>query len=186
MAQAPAAVRREPRLCAAIRHGRADRSRCLFKGVQGGYLKSKRVFAAKSIDHRIIFDEDMLDRLVRQEIEIMRLLRHPGIPRLHEVYEQESQVILIVEDFDGEQFGDINLHDLTREDITMIAWHLLKIASHFQQNNIVHRDIKGNLMFKPTGSSNQIQVKLIEFGLSVFQGRKLINGKERNTWICCT
>ena len=134
------------------------------------HLKSKRVFAAKAIDHSMIFGEDMLDRLVRLEIEIMRLLKHPGIPRLHEVYEQDSQVILVMDYFDGEQFGEINLHDLTREDIAMIAWNLLKIASHLQQNNIVHRDLKpANLMFKRKGSSNRIQVKLIDFGLSVFQ-----------------
>ena len=114
MAQAPAAVRREPRLCTSVGHGRADRSRRLFEGVQGGHLKSKRVFVAKAIDHDIIFAEDMLDRLVKLKIEIMRLLRHPGIPMLHEVYEQDSQVILVMEYFDGEQFGDINLHDLTR------------------------------------------------------------------------
>ena len=140
MAQSPAAVRREPQLCVAVRHGRADRLR--------------RLFTAKAIDLGMIFGEDMLDRLMTQEVEIMRLLRHLGIPSLHEVYEQDSQVILVIEYFYGELSGDINLHDLTQEDIAMIVWHLLKIASHLLQNNIVHTDIKpGNLMFKHKGSS---------------------------------
>jgi serine/threonine protein kinase len=74
--------------------------------------------------------------------------------------------LLLTEFIDGE-----NLHDylqgkhLPMDEIVPIMAQLIKVLAHLHSHNIIHRDIKpGNIMI--ISSSNGIQIKLIDFGVS--------------------
>lgn len=147
----------------------------VFKAV---HLKSGLTFAAKILDHNKIFEDEATDRLVRQEIEIMRSLDHPCIPKLREVYETDSQVVLLMDYVDGFHFDDPVTKTLTPGELVEVSWSLLKVLDYLHEKKVVHRDIKPeNLLIVKKSQTERIQLKLLDFGLSVYQNQKLIYSK---------
>ncbi|KAG5182009.1 kinase-like domain-containing protein [Tribonema minus] len=108
--------------------------------------------------------------LLRQEVEIMRQLDHPGIIRLQEVYTEESKLYLVMDLAEG---GDLErrLRDnrtLFKEE-TNAAAVIRKVTSaigYCHNQGVVHRDLKlENLLFESAAIDSE--VKLTDFGLSI-------------------
>ncbi len=114
-------------------------------------------------------NNETLVRLFKQEAEILRKLKHTGIPKIQDSYftvslPRTSKLLhcLVMEKIEGE-----NLQDWVEENGPVsqeqaLNWlkELVKILDYLHQNQYFHRDIKpSNIMRRPNG-----QLVLIDFG----------------------
>jgi serine/threonine protein kinase len=130
-------------------------------------------FACKVIDCQLI-DEKFQGMMTQfqTEIESLRLLKHPGIIRLYDVYIKANDKIYIVMELmdGGELFDYVVLKGaLTEGEASQIVRKVAEALSYLHSKNIVHRDLKPEnllLKHKPKGNNDPIDVKIIDFGLS--------------------
>ncbi len=126
--------------------------------------QTKEIRAVKAIN--II---ELSEKELENEINILKLVDHPNIIKLHEVFIDNSFVYLI-EDYckGGDLFDYIKLQRyFTEKKAASIMNQLLSALNHLHCNKIVHRDIKpDNIVFIET-KSNEIFIKLIDFGTSI-------------------
>lgn len=114
-------------------------------------------------------NEETLVRLFKQEAEILRKLKHQGIPKIQDSYftvscPRTSKLLhcLVMEKIEGE-----NLQDWVEENGPVsqeqaLDWlkQLVEILDYLHQHQYFHRDIKpSNIMLRPNG-----QLVLIDFG----------------------
>jgi serine/threonine protein kinase len=98
------------------------------------------------------------------------LTPHQGIINLHEVYEGDNNIYLIM-DFaaGGCLFDEIKsrTNGFSRKETQLIMFHLLQAIGYMHSKNIMHRDLKPeNILYKMKG--DQKSIKVADFGLSTF------------------
>ena len=101
---------------------------------------------------------------VEREIEVLRKLNHPGIPRYLDKFDPGNGVCL-VQEYKNAQSLSIP-HSFDSEQIKNIAVEILRILVYLQQQipPVIHRDIKPeNILI-----DNQFNVYLVDFGLAQF------------------
>uniref|UniRef100_A0A7S1GW29 cGMP-dependent protein kinase n=2 Tax=Hemiselmis andersenii TaxID=464988 RepID=A0A7S1GW29_HEMAN len=156
---------------------------------QGTHRITKKVFAVKSIDLYKIH-ADKLDML-RNEVEVMKLLDHPNIVRLYETYEEEDKLHLILELCEGgdlfdylmkssiEPSGEKTWSDgdicyvLTEKRVASLVRKIMSAINYLHLRGIAHRDIKPEnfLLESKANIEGPGEIKVIDFGFSkVFHG----------------
>ncbi|KAL6293809.1 hypothetical protein ACE6H2_001951 [Prunus campanulata] len=107
---------------------------------------------------------------VRREAEIMRRLpKHPNIVSFKEAYEDKEAVYLVMELCEGGELFDriVAKGHYTERAAATVTRTILEICKVCHQNGVIHRDLKPeNFLF--TDSSENAQLKAIDFGLSIF------------------
>eukprot|EP00927_Polykrikos_kofoidii_P068889 TRINITY_DN6423_c1_g1_i1.p1 TRINITY_DN6423_c1_g1~~TRINITY_DN6423_c1_g1_i1.p1 ORF type:complete len:418 (+),score=61.32 TRINITY_DN6423_c1_g1_i1:210-1463(+) len=147
--------------------------------------ESKR--AVKSIDRRKGVGEDR----VQEEIEIMRMVNHPHVIRLFDVFDEQNRVYIVMElCTGGELLEDLSTsHDMGYADST--AAHLVsQLGSgvrYLHSIRVAHRDLKPeNFLFARSftdgGDAATGTLKIIDFGLS----RRFEHGQTMRTFACST
>lgn len=101
------------------------------------------------------------------EIEILRLLRHPRIIKLLEVYEGEEHIHLVMEYLKGGELFEkiLNKGSYSEADASKIMHRLLEAVSYMHTKRVIHRDLKPENIIL-TDSESDLQFKLIDFGLA--------------------
>jgi tRNA A-37 threonylcarbamoyl transferase component Bud32 len=130
------------------------------------------VFACKVIDCAMI--EERFQGMMAQfqvEIEALRQLQHPGIIRLYDVYIPENKIFIVMENMEGGELFDyvVQKGTLTEDEAAKIVQKVTSALVFMHSKNICHRDLKPeNLLLKqkPKGPNDDIDVKIIDFGLS--------------------
>jgi len=136
-----------------------------FGKVQVAYRKdnkSDKIYAVKSVERK--GGEKKINRLLT-EIEIMKAISHPNIPRLYEVYEYNSEVSLVMDYCPGvDLLTYINSRSwIHGETIQEIFGELMLTLKHLHSKKIAHLDIKPeNIMIDPENN----KIMIIDFGLS--------------------
>lgn len=107
-------------------------------------IKDGTYYAIKSIDKDKIYESKRNITCLMQEIKILRLLNHPNIIKLYEVYEDDSYIHLVLEYLKGgELYKMLQKKDLYSEkDASIIIKGILQALQHCHSLNIVHRDLK--------------------------------------------
>jgi len=124
--------------------------------------------AVKSIARSAVPDMELL----REEINIMRLVDHPHIVRLSETFEDSCWVYLVMELCEGgELFQQISQAQVFSEPVTAAYTRQMLLAvNYLHQNRIMHRDLKPeNFLFGAKldqVSMEKATLKLIDFGFS--------------------
>ena len=103
-----------------------------------------------------------------KEIAIMKKLDHPNIIKIHEYFEDEERIYIIMELCKGgELFHKINdkrkdKKRWTERQVCRIIYQLLSALNYMHESGVVHRDIKPEnvLFFSPKTDI----VKLVDFG----------------------
>lgn len=133
----------------------------VLKGIQRntGQARALKVIPRSKITRKI-------ERFIN-EVNALKKLDHPNVIRLYEVYETDTDVILVQELCKGgelmkrfESYETINEHKVAN-----IFKQILMSIEYCHQNTIVHRDLKPE-NFMLTSEKEGAKVKLIDFGLA--------------------
>ncbi|ELT88671.1 hypothetical protein CAPTEDRAFT_183765 [Capitella teleta] len=111
---------------------------------------------------------------IQREVSILSAIDHENIVKLYDVYENKSEVILVLELVcGGELFQFLAEREKVNEDEAVeFLKQILEGVRHLHEHSIVHLDLKPeNLMLL---GQNSTRLKIIDFGLS----RKLDEGVE--------
>ena len=109
----------------------------------------------------------MLQQNVLTEIEVMRMVNHPNILQLIEVYESSKYIHLLMPLIKGGMLFDVINHrvSLKESDARSIMLPFLSALEHLHQKLIVHRDLKPeNLLL--ASNSDLSDIKIADFGLA--------------------
>ncbi|KAH8269759.1 hypothetical protein KR018_000421 [Drosophila ironensis] len=121
------------------------------------------IFAAKFIPVSHSIEKD----LIRREIDIMNQLHHQKLINLHDAFEDDDEMVLILEFLSGgELFERITTEGyvMTEAEVINYMRQICEGIRHMHEKNIIHLDIKPeNIMCQTKSSTN---VKLIDFGLA--------------------
>eukprot|EP00567_Pseudictyota_dubia_P000699 CAMPEP_0197465104 /NCGR_PEP_ID=MMETSP1175-20131217/64368_1 /TAXON_ID=1003142 /ORGANISM="Triceratium dubium, Strain CCMP147" /LENGTH=541 /DNA_ID=CAMNT_0043001109 /DNA_START=865 /DNA_END=2490 /DNA_ORIENTATION=- len=127
--------------------------------------------ACKVIDKRHI--ESRFAGMIEQfhtEIRALRSLHHPNIITLYDVYITDDKLFIVMELMEGGELFDyvVRKGTLNEEEASKIVRKVTSALVYMHSKNIIHRDLKPeNLLLTHTPrSSHDIEVKIIDFGLS--------------------
>ena len=112
-------------------------------------------------------------RRVSREIHILKIIRHPNITQLYEIYEDDKELYLIMElSPNGELFDYIVSQKRVKEvEACRFYQQIIDGIEYMHKLNIVHRDLKPeNLLL-----DDKMNIKIIDFGLSnLYEPGKLL------------
>jgi serine/threonine protein kinase len=137
-----------------------------------------KLFAVKSLEKKRYMDQirERGTNFLIGEIEILRTWDHPHIIKLHEVYEDNTHVHLVLDMLEG---GELlkkiwNKVTYTEADAIKIMQNILSAISYLHKKGIIHRDLKPeNLIL--ARNDDDYDIKIADFGLAtlVKPGEKL-------------
>lgn len=107
---------------------------------------------------------------LEREVQALTRLRHPNVVSLYEFGEDSYGPFAVLELIHGETLQKVVYEGaLSYADFLDVARQLLAAIIAADEMGLVHRDIKpGNIMLTPM-PSGELQVKVLDFGVSKFQ-----------------
>lgn len=98
------------------------------------------------------------------EVDLIKDLRHPGIPIIYDFKKQNNAFIVVEEYINGQSLSNILLHNSVSEDF--LIWTALKLCDvllylHSRATPILYQDLKPDHIFYCDNT-----IKLIDFGIS--------------------
>lgn len=105
---------------------------------------------------------------IEREVSILRCVRHPNIITLHDVFENRTDVVLILELVSGGELFDFlaEKESLTEDEATQFLRQILDGVHYLHSKRIAHFDLKPeNIMLLDKSAPNP-RIKLIDFGIA--------------------
>jgi len=144
------------------------------EGSFGKVYKGRRKFTGQVVALKFIIKQGKTEkdiRNLRQEIEILRSLRHENIIQMLDTFETKTKFVVVTELAHGELFEILEDDNcLPEECVAKIAKQLVRSLHYLHSNGIIHRDMKPqNILIGATGT-----VKLCDFGFARTMASKSI------------
>ncbi|CAH0552881.1 unnamed protein product [Brassicogethes aeneus] len=112
---------------------------------------------------RLDEEDDLSDFMV--EIDILTEFKHPNVVELHEAFQKDQQLWLLIEYCDGGALDSIMTElekPLNELQIAYVCQNMCKGLQFLHRSHVIHRDLKaGNVLLTMSGG-----VKLADFGVS--------------------
>lgn len=141
-----------------------------FSIVYSGWTKdTNQEVAIKVIDKSKISGHER--ELLRSEIAILRLLRHPHVISLREVLDSQKSIYIVMEYVKGGELYDLlqQKRRLPELHVNRIIFQLLTTVAYLHKCGIIHRDLKPeNILL--TNKTTDLDIKITDFGLSCICG----------------
>ncbi|CCM02446.1 uncharacterized protein FIBRA_04545 [Fibroporia radiculosa] len=106
---------------------------------------------------------------IEREIVIMKLIEHPNIMRLYDVWETSSELYLILEYVEGGELFDYlcNKGRLSSAEALEYFQQIITAVHYCHRFNIAHRDLKPENLLLDRNKN----IKVADFGMAAWQGR---------------
>jgi serine/threonine protein kinase len=143
-----------------------------FSTVREGISKvNGRSYAIKIMD-KTSLDEKEKEAL-RTEIAVLKLIQHPGVIKLKNVFETRRQIHIVMSYISGGDLFDVLAIQKTYSEraARSLVKHLLEILEYLHLRGIVHRDLKPENILMKTDEAKRVyhdDIILADFGLSKF------------------
>ncbi|KAL5564765.1 hypothetical protein UlMin_027929 [Ulmus minor] len=136
------------------------------EGSFGKVYKGRRRFSGQTVAMKFIMKHGKSDKDIhnlRQEIEILRKLKHENIIEMLDSFESPQEFCVVTEFAQGELFEILEDDKcLPEEQVQAIAKQLVRALHYLHSNRIIHRDMKPQNILIGAGSI----VKLCDFGFA--------------------
>lgn len=105
---------------------------------------------------------------IEREVSILRQVLHPNIITLHDVYENRTDVVLILELVSGGELFDFlaQKESLSEEEATSFIKQILDGVNYLHTKKIAHFDLKPENIMLLDKNIPIPHIKLIDFGLA--------------------
>ncbi|XP_069332396.1 death-associated protein kinase 1 isoform X3 [Eulemur rufifrons] len=105
---------------------------------------------------------------IEREVSILKQIQHPNVITLHEVYENKTDVILILELVAGGELFDFlaEKESLTEEEATEFLKQILNGVYYLHSLQIAHFDLKPENIMLLDRNVPKPRIKIIDFGLA--------------------
>mmetsp|Transcript_38741 Transcript_38741/g.72671 ORF Transcript_38741/g.72671 Transcript_38741/m.72671 type:complete len:536 (-) Transcript_38741:173-1780(-) len=117
----------------------------------------------------------------KKEIQIMKLMDHPGIVKLYETFEDQKNIFLVMEVCEGGELFDKIMQEksFTERQAAILMQQAIRAVRHMHEHRVCHRDLKPeNFLFLNKDPIETNVLKIIDFGLSArFQHGKFLQTK---------
>eukprot|EP00002_Diphylleia_rotans_P031033 TRINITY_DN6425_c0_g1_i3.p1 TRINITY_DN6425_c0_g1~~TRINITY_DN6425_c0_g1_i3.p1 ORF type:complete len:347 (-),score=91.87 TRINITY_DN6425_c0_g1_i3:285-1325(-) len=141
--------------------------------------KTGKLWAIKIIDKKAAkADLEMMER----EVDIMQRVHHTNIIYMHEIYDTDTKLYLVLELVTGGELFDriVKRGSYTEKDASDVIRKIVSALAYLHKEGIVHRDLKPeNLLY--SDETDQAEIKLADFGLS-----RIMNGESLLKTACGT
>jgi calcium-dependent protein kinase len=140
------------------------------------HLVTGQVRAVKIISKEVIkFQDD--EKQFLKEIEILSLLDHPNILKVYEYFCDRKYYYLVTEYVQGGQLYEqlYKVNNFNESDAAFIMEQLLSAVCYLHSNGIVHRDLKPENILVESSKSEEIHIKIIDFGTANFYDDKTLS-----------
>uniref|UniRef100_A0A7N0U9H6 non-specific serine/threonine protein kinase n=1 Tax=Kalanchoe fedtschenkoi TaxID=63787 RepID=A0A7N0U9H6_KALFE len=136
------------------------------EGSFGKVYKGRRKYTGQTVAMKFILKHGKSDKDIknlRQEIEILRKLRHENIIQMLDSFETPQEFCVVTEFAQGELFEILEDDKCLPEDqVQAIAKQLVRALHYLHSNRIIHRDMKPQNILIGARSN----VKLCDFGFA--------------------
>ena len=134
------------------------------KVVLGKHTLTGESVAIKILDKIILSQTPEDYELVKQEISILKIVRHKYIVQLYEILQTPQHIYIIMEYCEGKDLMDFILskQHLSEMEALKFFQQLINALFYLHSQNIAHRDIKIDNMLLDKNKD----LKLVDFGLS--------------------
>ncbi|XP_030621829.1 death-associated protein kinase 2 isoform X3 [Chanos chanos] len=105
---------------------------------------------------------------IEREVNILQQIQHPNIVTLHDVYENRTDVVLILELVSGGELFDFlaQKESLSEEEATEFIKQILDGVQYLHSKKIAHFDLKPENIMLLDNNVPLPRIKLIDFGLA--------------------
>ena len=148
--------------------------RSLGKGTYGEVFLVKHkltgiIRAMKIIDknNEVIKEEELSDKDLFNEINILKKIDHPNIMKIFEFYTSPSAYYLILEYCEGGDLYDfVKSNELSEFQVIYIMFQILSAMNYCHKIKIFHRDLKPDNILIKKNQDGLCRVKICDFGTS--------------------
>ncbi|CAD8074652.1 unnamed protein product [Paramecium sonneborni] len=134
-------------------------------------MENQEIYAVKMFNKmKMKENDDENQKSLWKEIEILRLMNHKHITKIHEVYEDEKKVYVLVDLLKGGELvsqieKQVKIYDESL--VRKLIYNLLDALIYIKERKVIHRDIKPeNLILKDENDITNIVIA--DFGLADF------------------
>ena len=134
------------------------------KVVLGKHILTNETVAIKILDKMILSQTPEDYELVRQEISILKIVKHKYIVQLYEILQTVQHIFIVMEYCEGKDLMDYILakNRLSEYESLKFFQQLINALFYLHSQNISHRDVKIDNMLLDRNKN----LKLVDFGLS--------------------